>query len=33
MASTSKEVASVEEGHSEPLAKEGDDEPLAKDDN
>ena len=31
MASTSQEVASVEEGQNEPLAKEGNNEPLAKD--
>jgi hypothetical protein len=31
MASTSKEVASVEEGQNEPLAEEGNNEPLAKD--
>jgi hypothetical protein len=33
MASTPKEVASVEEGHNKPLAKEGSDKPLAKDGN
>jgi hypothetical protein len=33
MAGTPKEIASVEEGHNEPLAKEGNNEPLAKDGN
>ena len=33
MASTRKEIASVDEGHNEPLAKEGNNKPLAKDGN
>jgi hypothetical protein len=31
MVGAPKEIASIKEGHNEPLTKEGDNEPLAKD--